>query len=78
MVESSTSRFQMVGVRSATLEGPIAEPIAQQIEAIENALESIPDFAFDLSKTNWSNLSARQYSPTSVSQPTRIGMLRSC
>ena len=51
MVESSTSRFQMVGVRSATLEGPIAEPIAQHIEAIENALESIPDFAFDLSKT---------------------------
>ena len=51
MVESSTSRFQMVGARSAILEGPIAEPIAQQIEAIENALESIPDFAFDLSKT---------------------------
>ena len=51
MAESSTSRFQMVGARSAILEGPIAEPIAQQIEAIENALESIPDFAFDLSKT---------------------------
>ena len=51
MVESSTSRFQMVGARSAMLEGPIAEPIERQIEAIENALESIPDFAFDLSKT---------------------------
>ena len=51
MVESSTSRFQMVGSRSAILEGPITEPIEQQIEAIENALESIPDFAFDLSKT---------------------------
>ena len=51
MVESSTSRFQMVGARSAILEGPITEPIEQQIEAIENALESIPDFAFDLSKT---------------------------
>ena len=51
MVESSTSRFQMVGTRSAILEGPITEPIEQQIEAIENALERIPDFAFDLSKT---------------------------
>ncbi len=51
MVESSTSRFQMVGARSAILEGPITEPIEQHIEAIETALESIPDFAFDLSKT---------------------------
>ena len=51
MVESSTSRFQMVGARSAILEGPITESIEQQIETIENALESIPDFAFDLSKT---------------------------
>ena len=51
MAEFSTSRFQMVGVRSAILEGPIAESIEQQIEAIENALESVPDFAFDLSKT---------------------------
>ena len=51
MVETSTSRFQMVGTRSAIVEGPITEPIEQQIEAIENALESIPDFAFDLSKT---------------------------
>ena len=51
MLESSTSRFQMVGARSAILEGPIIEPIEKQIEAIENALESIPDFAFDLSKT---------------------------
>ena len=51
MVESSTFRFQMVGARSAMLEGPIAEPIEQHIEAIENALENVPDFAFDLSKT---------------------------
>ena len=51
MAESSTSRFEMTGARSALLEGPITEPIEQQIEAIENALESIPDFAFDLSKT---------------------------
>ena len=51
MAEFSTPRFQMVGTRSAILEGPIAESIELQIEAIENALESVPDFAFDLSKT---------------------------
>ena len=51
MVESSTSRFQMAGVRSAIRDGPIAEFIEQQIDAIENAVESVPDFAFDLSKT---------------------------
>ncbi len=51
MTESSTLRFQMVGARSAILDGPIVEPIKQQIEAIENALENVPDFAFDLSKT---------------------------
>lgn len=51
MVESSTSRFQMAGVRSAILDGPIAESIEKQIYAIENAMESVPDFAFDLSKT---------------------------
>ena len=41
----------MAGVRSAILDGPIAEFIEQQIAAIENAVESVPDFAFDLSKT---------------------------
>ena len=51
MVESSTSRFQMVGTRSAILDGPLAEVIEQQIDAIENAMERVPDFAFDLSKT---------------------------
>ena len=51
MVESSTSRFQMAGARSAILDGPIAESIEKQIYAIENAMESVPDFAFDLSKT---------------------------
>ncbi|MYH63031.1 MAG: abortive infection family protein [Caldilineaceae bacterium SB0675_bin_29] len=50
MAESSPPRFQMVGARSAILDGPVAEPIEQHIEAIENALESVPDFAFDLSK----------------------------
>ena len=51
MAESSTSRFQMAGSRSAILDGPVAEVIEQQIDAIENALENVPDFAFDLSKT---------------------------
>lgn len=53
MAEISTAqaRFQMVGARAAVLDGPIAEAIEQQIHAIESALESVPDFAFDLSKT---------------------------
>lgn len=53
MAEPSTvqARFQMVGARAAVLDGPIAEAIEQQINAIENALSSVPDFAFDLSKT---------------------------
>ena len=53
MAEASTApaRFQMVGARAAVLDSPISEAIEQQIHAIENALESVPDFAFDLSKT---------------------------
>ncbi|MFM0174608.1 abortive infection family protein [Paraburkholderia sediminicola] len=53
MAESSAAqfRFQMVGARAALTDGPIAEAIEQQINAIESALESVPDFAFDLSKT---------------------------
>ncbi len=53
MAEPSTAqaRFQMVGTRAAVLGGPITEAIEQQIHAIENALSSVPDFAFDLSKT---------------------------
>ena len=51
MVESSTTQFQMVGARSAILSGPIAESFELQIHAIETALETVPDFAFDLSKT---------------------------
>lgn len=53
MAETSMTqaRFQMVGARAAVLDGPIAEAIELQIQAIENALESVPDFAFDLSKT---------------------------
>jgi hypothetical protein len=48
---ATTTRFQMVGARAAILTGPVAESIDQQIRAIEHALESVPDFAFDLSKT---------------------------
>ena len=53
MVETPTAqaRFQMVGARALVLDGPIAKAIEHQIEAIENALASVPDFAFDLSKT---------------------------
>ena len=47
----SATRFQMVVARAALLSGPVAESIDQQILAIEHALESVPDFAFDLSKT---------------------------
>ena len=42
--------FQMVGARAAILDGPIAAPIEQQIDALERALRDVPDFAFDLSK----------------------------
>lgn len=53
MAESSTTetRFQMVGARAALLDGPSIEAVEQQIFAIEKALESVPDFAFDLAKT---------------------------
>ena len=53
MAEPATprQRFVMVGIRAAVLDGPTAEAIEQQIHAIENALLSVPDFAFDLSKT---------------------------
>ena len=53
MAEPSTARapFRMVGARAALLDGLIAEAIEQQIHTIESTLESVPDFAFDLSKT---------------------------
>src|SRR5438552_5858541 len=51
MPDSPNSKFLMVGARAAILTGPVAEAIEQTIEAIENAIESVPDFAFDLSKT---------------------------
>ena len=53
MAEPSPARspFQMVGARAALLDGPNSEAIEQQINVIESTLESVPDFAFDLSKT---------------------------
>lgn len=48
---ATNGKFQMSGCRGAILSGPVAESIEQQIRAIESALESVPDFAFDLSKT---------------------------
>ncbi len=53
MAELSAAQalFKMVGARAAVLDGPLAGAIEQQIQAIENALSSVPDFAFDLSKT---------------------------
>lgn len=53
MADSSTAqaRFLMVGIRAAVMDGPVAEAIEQQIHAIENSLSTVPDFAFDLSKT---------------------------
>ena len=53
MAESAAAQapFTMAGIRAAVLDGPNAEAIEQQIHAIENALSSVPDFAFDLSKT---------------------------
>ena len=41
----------MVGARANILDGPIFEIIAQQVYAIEDAIEHVPDFAFDLAKT---------------------------
>jgi len=40
----------MVGCRATLLDGPIAEAIEQHVDAIENSLETVPDFAFDLAK----------------------------
>lgn len=53
MAEPSTARarFQMVGARANILDGPIVEVIDQQVRALEDAIERVPDFAFDLAKT---------------------------
>jgi hypothetical protein len=41
----------MVGARANILDGPVVEVIDQQVRAIEDAIERVPDFAFDLAKT---------------------------
>lgn len=53
MAEAPTTRarFQMVGARTNILGGPVVEVIQQQVSAIEDAIERVPDFAFDLAKT---------------------------
>src|SRR5262245_58069138 len=51
MPDAPTTKFRMYGARATILSGPVAEAIAQTIEAIESAIERVPDFAFDLSKT---------------------------
>ena len=53
MAERSTAqaRFQMVGARANILDGPVVEMIEQQVRAIEDAIDRVPDFAFDLAKT---------------------------
>jgi len=43
--------FRMAGARAHILDGPTIEIIAQQVQAIEDAIERVPDFAFDLAKT---------------------------
>ncbi|HXT62566.1 MAG TPA: abortive infection family protein [Pyrinomonadaceae bacterium] len=51
MAETSlVARFQMSGARAAILSGPTAESLDQLIQAIENAIEGVPDFAFGLCK----------------------------
>ena len=53
MAEPSAARasFRMVGIRTAVLDGPNVEAIKQQFHTIESTLESVPELAFDLSKT---------------------------
>ena len=47
----ASQRFQMVGSRASVLDGPVPDIIEQQIRALEDAIERVPDFAFDLAKT---------------------------
>jgi len=53
MAEAGTTRvrFEMVGARANILDGPVIDVIDQQVRAIEDAIERVPDFAFDLAKT---------------------------
>lgn len=44
-------QFEMISTRAVLRDSPVSPAIEQQVDAIENALLSVPDFAFDLSKT---------------------------
>lgn len=49
MPEPATTPFQMHGCRAAVL--PIAAAFEPQVRALEDSIQRVPDFAFDLSKT---------------------------
>ena len=49
MPEPVSTPFQMHGCRSAVL--PVAAAFEPQVQAIEDSIQRVPDFAFDLSKT---------------------------
>ena len=48
--EEGLLRFRMTGLRAALEGGPTVEGIERQVTAIEDALDTVPDFAFDLCK----------------------------
>lgn len=49
MTETNSTSFRMHGCRAAVL--PVAAAFEQQVQAIEDSIQRVPDFAFDLSKT---------------------------
>ena len=49
MPDPVSTPFQMHGCRSAVL--PVAAAFEPQVQAIEDSIQRVPDFAFDLSKT---------------------------
>lgn len=49
MAESNPISFQMHGCRATVL--PVAAAFESQVQAIEDSIQRVPDFAFDLSKT---------------------------
>lgn len=49
MAESNPTSFRMHGCRAAVL--PVATAFEPQLQAIEDSIQRVPDFAFDLSKT---------------------------
>jgi hypothetical protein len=49
MSESDSSPFRMHGCRAAVV--PVAAGFEPQIQALEDSIQRVPDFAFDLSKT---------------------------